>query len=202
MLELQNITKKYDDRYILNNINLNVSDGEFVVLSGESGCGKTTLLHIIGGIEKPSAGKVIVNGKSISNNRELRNYLKNEVAFLFQNFALVDRKTVRQNLEMIPEESRSGCSMKEALDYVGLPEVAQQQVYKLSGGEQQRVALARVLMKKCNIILADEPTGSLDGRNALAVIELLKKLNAAGKTIIMVTHMEEYKKLADKVIDL
>lgn len=92
--------------------------------------------------------------------------------------------------------------MKEALDYVGLPEVAQQQVYKLSGGEQQRVALARVLMKKCNIILADEPTGSLDGRNALAVIELLKKLNAAGKTIIMVTHMEEYKKLADKVIDL
>ncbi len=202
MIELKNLVKKFDNRTIIDNVNLTIKDGDFVVLSGASGCGKTTLLHIIGGIEEPTAGQVLVDGKDISVKKNLVHFLRYEAAFLFQNFALVDKKTVRKNLEMIPAEFRSGMSIKEALEYVGLPGFENKSVYKLSGGEQQRVALARILMKKCTVILADEPTGSLDKKNADMVMEILKKMNLEGKTIIMVTHVEEYKNYGDKVFSL
>lgn len=199
MIELQNLYKSFGERVVIDNVNLKIEDGEFVVLSGASGCGKTTLLHMIGGIEEPTSGQVLINGKDISVKKNLMRYLKYEAAFLFQNFALVDKKTVRKNLEMIPQESRSGMSAKEALAFVGLSGFEDKSVYKLSGGEQQRVALARILMKKCSIILADEPTGSLDKKNADMVMDILKKMHGEGKTIVMVTHVEEYKNIGDKV---
>ncbi len=199
MIELKNLVKQFEERTVIDNVNLTIGDGEFVVLSGASGCGKTTLLHMIGGIEEPTSGQVLVNGKDISVKKNLLQFLRYEAAFLFQNFALVDKKTVRKNLEMIPAEFRSGMSIKEALAYVGLSGFEDKAVYKLSGGEQQRVALARILMKRCNVILADEPTGSLDRKNADMVMDILKKMHQEGKTIVMVTHVEEYKEFGDRV---
>ena len=170
-----------------------VCDGEFVIFDGVSGSGKTTLLHMIGSLEKIDHGKILVNGKNIADCRNQQNYLRNDVGFLFQNFALIEGKTVRQNLSMIKKRIHSDLTMEESLQYVGLLDKIDTDVYKLSGGEQQRVAMARLLLKKCSIILTDEPTGSLDKKNADQVMELLLKLNQIGKTVIMVTHVEEYK---------
>lgn len=202
MIEIKNVSKRFGEISVIENLNMVIQDGDFAVISGDSGSGKTTLLHMIGGIESPTSGEILINGKNIESKKNLMEFLKYEVAFLFQNFALVDSKTVEQNLELIPKESRSGISCEVALQYVGLEDKQKVHVYKLSGGEQQRVALARILMKKCNIILADEPTGSLDKRNADAVIELLVRMNSEGKTIVMVTHMEEYKAIGNWRIDL
>ncbi len=202
MIEIRNVSKRFGEISVMENLNAVIRDGEFVVISGGSGSGKTTLLHMLGGIESLSSGEILINGKNIENKKNRMEFLKYEVAFLFQNFALVDSKTVEKNLELIPKESCSGISCEEALRYVGLEDKQKVHVYKLSGGEQQRVALARILMKKCNIILADEPTGSLDKKNADAVMELLLRMNREGKTVVMVTHMEEYKTFGSMRIDL
>lgn len=202
MIELKNVTKKYDDRVIIDDLSLTIKDGEFVVFSGPSGCGKTTLLHLIGTIEPASSGKILINGKDIRNRRNQEHVLKYDIGFLFQNFALVDKKTVRDNILLVPKICRSGITVEEALDFVGLANLIDTRVYKLSGGEQQRVALARLLFKKCSIILADEPTGSLDDGNAAMVMDLLIKLKETGRTIVMVTHNAKQKKVADRVIEL
>ncbi len=202
MIELKNVTKKYDDRVIIDDLSLTIKDGEFVVFSGPSGCGKTTLLHLIGTIEPASSGTILINGKDIRNRRNQEHVLKYDIGFLFQNFALVDKKTVRDNILLVPKICRSGITVEEALDFVGLANLIDTRVYKLSGGEQQRVALARLLFKKCSIILADEPTGSLDDGNAAMVMDLLIKLKETGRTIVMVTHNAKQKKVADRVIEL
>lgn len=202
MIELKNVTKKYGDRVIIDDLSLTIKDGEFVVFSGPSGCGKTTLLHLIGTIEPASSGTILINGKDIRNRRNQEHVLKYDIGFLFQNFALVDKKTVRDNILLVPKICRSGITVEEALDFVGLANLIDTRVYKLSGGEQQRVALARLLFKKCSIILADEPTGSLDDGNAAMVMDLLIKLKETGRTIVMVTHNAKQKKVADRVIEL
>ncbi len=202
MIELKNVTKKYDDRVIIDDLSLTIKDGEFVVFSGPSGCGKTTLLHLIGTIEPASSGTILINGKDIRNRRNQEHVLKYDIGFLFQNFALVDKKTVRDNILLVPKICRSGITVEEALDFVGLANLIDTRVYKLSGGEQQRVALARLLFKKCSIILADEPTGSLDSKNADTVMRLLKDMSKEGKTVIVVTHAEQYLKMADRVCSL
>lgn len=124
------------------------------------------------------------------------------VGFLFQNFALAEDKTVEQNLKLVRKTSQSGVCVEDALKRVGLLDKLKNKVYTLSGGEQQRVALARLMIKKCDIILADEPTGSLDSKNADAVMDILRSLNAEGKTIILVTHDEKIKKQGKRVIEL
>ncbi len=131
-----------------------------------------------------------------------REYYKNEVGFLFQNFALMENKTVRQNLEIVKSDRPNDISMEEALYRVDLEDKIDSKIYTLPGGEQQRIALARLILKQCNIILADEPTGSLDKRNARVVIGLLKELNQEGKTVIIVTHDEEIKNQAGRRIEL
>ena len=202
MIEIRNLNKKYDDIEIFKDFNLTINDGEFVIFCGESGCGKTTLLSIIGAIEPADSGEIIVNGIDITKKKNVRKYLQEQVGFLFQNFALVDNKTVKQNLDMVSADLRDNITLEDALNYVGLSDKKDTKVYKLSGGEQQRVALARLMLKKCSVILADEPTGSLDKKNADAVIELLMKLNKRGKTVIMVTHVEEYKNIGDRLVEL
>jgi putative ABC transport system ATP-binding protein len=159
-------------------------------------------LNMIGAIETLDSGEILVDGIDISKKKNQISYFQKKIGFLFQNFALVDQKTVRQNLKLIKKESRSLISMEEALAEVGLTGKLNQKVYSLSGGEQQRVALARLMMKRCDIVLADEPTGSLDRKNALHVIEILKKMNAAGKTIVLVTHDEELKRFGNRVVKL
>lgn len=203
MIELKNVTKAYGNKTIFSKLSFRIDTGEFVVFSGKSGCGKSTMLSLIGGIEKATSGQIIVDGTDITNNYNRIKYFSEKVAFLFQNFALSENKTVKQNLEMVPKKSRSGVSIPDALKAVGIEDKLNEYIYTLSGGEQQRVALARIMIKKCDIILADEPTGSLDKENANAVIDILKKLNTEnGKTVIMVTHDEELKKVGDRIINM
>ncbi len=188
MIKIEHLTKKFEDHVIFEDFSLEIEDGEFVVFRGVSGCGKTTLLNMIGAVEPVSSGKITVDNIDITNRKNHRKYFSEKVGFLFQNFALVENKTVEKNLKLISDKNRSELSLEAALEAVGMSGKENQKVYQLSGGEQQRIALARLLMKKCSIILADEPTGSLDHDNACIVISLLKKMNKEGKTIILVTH--------------
>ncbi len=202
MIEIKNITKKFDDNTIFSDFNLTIEDGDFIIFSGPSGCGKTTLLNMIGAIEKIDSGEIIVDGMDIKDKRNHLKYFRTKIGFLFQNFALVDNKTVKENLKFIRKDCKTSLSIEDALNIVGLEEKLNKKVYTLSGGEQQRVALARLMLKKCDVILADEPTGSLDKKNAQDVLNILKQLNKQGKTIILVTHDEDIKKQGNRVVNL
>lgn len=202
MIEIKNISKSFDGKKIFDNFSLTINKGAFLIVTGASGCGKTTLLNMIGAIEKPDNGQILIDGKNMTLRKNRLDYFKKGVGFLFQNYALVDNKTVKENLEIVKGNSRNPISIDDALKQVDLEEKADKKVYKLSGGEQQRVAIARLIIKKCDIILADEPTGSLDSKNGETVIELLKQLQNGGKTIIMVTHDSRLEKYGDRVIKL
>lgn len=202
MVELINIEKKFGEKVLFQNFNEIIKDNEFVVFSGKSGCGKTTLLNIIGGIESIDDGKILVNGIDVTKKKNLLNYFRDKVGFLFQNFALVENKTVKENLRLVRKESRTQVTIEEALQSVGLEDKLNHKIYTLSGGEQQRIALARLMIKRCSIILADEPTGSLDRENTDIVLEILEKNHQQGKTIIVVTHDEHVKERGERVIEL
>lgn len=202
MIILKNVCKKYNEHTVIDNLNLTINDGEFIILTGESGCGKTTLLNMIGAVEPVTSGEILVDNVDILKKKNQLEYYKNKVGFLFQNFALVDNKTVEENLNLIKKDARSSISIEDALKFVGLSGKSNQKIYKLSGGEQQRVALARLLIKKCEIVLADEPTGSLDKKNAAVVMKLLNEINKNGKTVIMVTHDMEIASAYGKQISL
>lgn len=200
MIEIKGLSKAFGERKLFDNFSLKVEDGEFVVFAGVSGCGKTTLLNMIGSLEPVDSGDILVDGRSVLGRRARSEYLKKKVGFLFQNFALVENKTVADNLAFVKNDCRSGVSAAQALETVGLSGKEKQKIYSLSGGEQQRVALARLIIKKCDMILADEPTGSLDRANANAVFSLLEELNRQGKTVIIVTHDEELQKRGKRVV--
>lgn len=202
MIECIHISKHYGTKKVLNDISCSISDGEFICFSGESGKGKTTLLNIIGMIERPTSGRILFDGKEIRSNKDRLSFFQKKVGFVFQNFALVEGKTVKQNLNLVQMGSRNNITFEEALSHVGLSDRLNDKVYMLSGGEQQRVALARLFIKQCSIILADEPTGSLDKRNATIVLEILRRLNEQGKTIIIATHDQEIKLQCDRIIEL
>lgn len=202
MIEFVNVSKAFGDKTLLSNFNLSIPDEEFVVFAGKSGCGKTTLLNMIGGLEKPDSGQLIVDGVDLYKRRNKTDYFTYKVGFLFQNFALIEDRTVEQNLNLVQKKARSGMELTEVLTTLGIQDKLKEKVYKLSGGEQQRVALARLMFKQCDIILADEPTGSLDNENAKMVINILHKMNDMGKTIILVTHSEAIIRAEKNVIML
>ena len=202
MIELKNICKAFGNQQLYKDFSLTIETGEFVVLSGKSGCGKTTLLNIIGGLENVDSGSVTVDGIDITGRKNKMAYFQKKAGFLFQNFALVDTKTVRENLDLIYKKSRSGISFEAALDKVGLSDKIDEKVYRLSGGEQQRAAVARLMVKQCDIILADEPTGSLDRENAEEIIRLLSEFCKMGRTVVMVTHDESFKNAGDRIVEL
>lgn len=202
MIQLKNINKSFGDKIIFKDYNITISTNEFVIFSGKSGCGKTTLLNMIGGIEPADSGSIIVDGSDITRQKNLLDYFRFKVGFLFQNFALIENKTVKENLNLIKKNTRTEISFNEALDHVGLSDKLNHKVYTLSGGEQQRVALARLLVKKCDIILADEPTGSLDRENTDIVLSILRQNHAMGKTIIVVTHDTYVKQSGERIIEL
>ena len=200
MISIRNMRKAFDDKVLFDHFDLDIPDGSFVVISGESGSGKSTLLNMIGGIEEPDSGTITVDGFDVTGKGGKQKYFRDVVGFLFQNFALLENKTVKENLEMIQKAGRSGVEIKEALEKVGLSDVLNKKVYKLSGGEQQRIALARLMIKKCSVILADEPTGSLDKKNSDVVMRVLHDLNTMGKTVIVVTHDEDIVSRADNIV--
>lgn len=199
MIELKNIEKSFGEKKLFNGYSATIPESSFTIISGESGCGKTTLLNMIGNLDSPDKGDIIVNGINLRTIKQ-RFYYRDYVGFLFQNFALMENKTVKQNLEIIKTSNRTNVTVEEALSRVGLLDKINTKVYKLSGGEQQRVALARLIIKRCKIILADEPTGSLDDRNARIVMEQLHRLAKEGKCVVMVTHNKEYLKEVENVL--
>lgn len=201
MIELKNICKSFGNRKIFDNYSVTIENGSFTIIIGESGCGKTTMLDMIGDIEKPDSGDIVVDGNSLAVLPQ-RIYFRDYVGFLFQNFALIENRTVRENLNIIRKSNRTDITIEEGLRRVGLLEVADKKVYCLSGGEQQRVALARLMIKRCSLVLADEPTGSLDEKNGRIVMDQLHVLNEEGRTVIMVTHDRKWLSEATQVIEL
>ncbi|MBU5292886.1 ABC transporter ATP-binding protein [Anaerosalibacter bizertensis] len=214
LIELKNIKKKYTtkagDFPVLKGINLNIEEGEFISIMGKSGSGKTTLLNILGLLDKFNEGEYTFRGENISNFNENRKseFRNKNMGFIFQQFHLIESLTVYQNIEM-PLLYRSGETkedrrkkIEERLEQVGLLEKRNNKPFELSGGQQQRIAIARALVTDPYLILADEPTGALDSETSDDIMELIKKLNDDGKTIIMVTHDKDLKRYTTRDVYL
>ena len=199
MIEIRNLSKTYnykkDNAFLaLSDINLKINDGEFVAIIGKSGAGKSTLMHIIGCIDKFEKGEYLIDGANMSGlseseKAEIRN---NTVGIVMQDFALIEDYTVFENVE-VPLLFSKKCKDKkkkvlDAIRLIGIEDLLNKPVNKLSGGQKQRVAIARAIVNEPRIILADEPTGALDSKTSLEIMEIFKKLNDAGKTVIIITH--------------
>lgn len=195
-----NIKKSFNDFVLFENLNLKINKGEFVGLYGASGSGKTTILNILGLIEDYDSGSIEYNNHKIVNNKQKRKLLREEIGFIFQDFALINNKSIAYNFKFI---KNSKISIKEALEFVGLSYLSlKRKIYTLSGGEQQRVAIAKVIYKGCSVIFADEATASVDEGNKEIIMEILSKLAKTGTTILFVTHDKTLKEIFDRIIYL
>ena len=208
LLELKDISKIYSGGTVkaLNHVSLSVNEGEWVAIMGPSGSGKSTMMNIIGCMDKPSMGQVILDGKDIAqeSSKSLTQIRRDKIGLIFQQFHLVNYLTALENVMVaqyyhsMPDEKEA----LEALERVGLAERAKHLPSQLSGGEQQRVCIARALINHPQLILADEPTGNLDEANENMVIDIFKKLHAEGRTIIVVTHAPEVAAFAERTVVL
>lgn len=214
MLVIENISMNYDETpnivHALSNVNLILNKNELTIIEGPSGSGKTTLLNIIGGLLKPSSGKILVNNKNIieMNDNEKAYYRNKVIGFVFQSFYLEPNFTVYDNVEVpliiagIPKNERRKMILS-TLDSVGLLDKENMIASKLSGGEKQRVSIARVIVNNPEIILADEPTGNLDSKNGDMIMSLLKRISKEDKIVIVITHNDEQAiKYGDKIYRL
>jgi putative ABC transport system ATP-binding protein len=206
LLELKDISKNYGQLKALQNINMTVKQGEWLAIMGPSGSGKTTMMNIIGCMDKPSSGEVVLDGVNISREsaRNLTTIRRDKIGLIFQQFHLVNYLTALENVMVaqyyhsMPDEKEA----MEALERVGLASRARHLPSQLSGGEQQRVCIARALINYPMLILADEPTGNLDEANERIVIDIFKQLHAEGSTIIVVTHDPEVAEDAERTVVL
>lgn len=207
IIEVKNVSKKYieaeEEKYALNDVSINVYDKEFLVILGGSGSGKSTLLNLIAGLDDMYLGNIFVNGADISkfSKGELTLYRRNDIGYVYQFYNLLPELTVIQNVTLAPG-SRDKTNAERLLDLVGLKDKKNKYPNQLSGGEQQRVAIARAINKRSNIILCDEPTGALDDKSGRQVLKLLSELHDSGKTIVLVTHIKDIAKIADRVITI
>ncbi len=209
IISINNFTKQFGNKLVFKDFSVEIEKGEMVALTGPSGCGKTTLLNIIGLIDTMSSGEYILFGESApkSNTKKANEIIRNHISYLFQNFALVDHLSVEDNLLMalkyVKKSKQEKLAMiSDALRQVGLNDFQKSKVFEISGGEQQRVSIARAILKPSDIILADEPTGSLDAQNRDEVLEILKKLNESGKTIVIVTHDQVVAQSCGRIVNL
>lgn len=210
MIEVKNIHKSFGDLEVLKGVNLTVQKGEIVAIVGKSGAGKTTLLQIIGTLDQPTQGEVLINGERLmtKGEKELAAFRNKHIGFIFQFHQLLPEFTALENVcipAMIAREKESDYKARavQLLTELGLKDRMNHKPNELSGGEKQRVSAARALMMKPDIILADEPTGSLDEKNKKELSELLQKLRKEyGQTILLVTHDKELAGIADRVIEI
>jgi putative ABC transport system ATP-binding protein len=205
MIKLLNINKNFDQRIILSNVSLSISKNEFVCITGESGVGKTTLLNIIGLLDKPDSGELSLNGKNSFTKRDILRLRRQFFGYIFQDYLLMNNKTVEENINISKYGNKKldKKDINEIMEKVGLDlSYLNKKVYHLSGGEQQKVAIGRMMLKPYELVLADEPTGNLDSKNKREVIEIFKAIKKAGKTIICVTHDKEVADSADRIINL
>jgi putative ABC transport system ATP-binding protein len=209
-IELKNVFKIYKQGYndviALKKINMVIKDKEFVAVKGPSGAGKSTLLHLIAGLDVPTNGRVIVNGTDLAefNDDQLTKYRKDYIGFVFQFFNLIPSLTALENvmISRMFDRDKELDRAKELLTLVGLEERMSHLPSELSGGEQQRVAIARSLMNNPAILLADEPTGNIDTPTGKEILKLFKKLNKTGMTIVIVTHDDEIARLTNRIITM
>ena len=211
IIVVENLHKVYKmgdvDVHALKGITLTIKKGEFISVMGPSGSGKSTFMNILGCLDKPTSGRYLLEGNDISSldKDELANIRNKKIGFVFQNFNLLSRSTAIENVELpliyngISSDKRSKHA-KEALFMLGLDGREKHYPTQLSGGEQQRVAIARAIINKPSIILADEPTGNLDSNTSIELMEIFKRLNKDGKTIIMITHETDIAAYAERVV--
>lgn len=211
ILELKNIKRTYKTKCVvtevLKGINFSVKAGEFVAIMGESGAGKTTLLNVIATFDKPTSGSVILNGKEISTlkNSEISTFRRNKLGFVFQDFNLLDQFNNRDNIYLpLVLSDQKPQLMQERLDQIkdqlGISELLNKYPYEISGGQKQRVAIARAIITKPDLVLADEPTGSLDSTSSEIILNMFDKINQAGQTIMMVTHSLRAASFAKRIL--
>lgn len=207
IVTLENVTRIYKsgdhEQKALDGVNLTLDEGKFVVILGPSGAGKSTLLNLLGGLDSPTSGKITVNGRDISTltPNELADYRAATVGFVFQFYNLIPTLTVLENVALVKEIADGALDAKQMLAEVGLADHIKQFPAELSGGEQQRVSIARALAKNPKILLCDEPTGALDSETGVMVLKLLLSMaRNYHKTIVIVTHNQNIAKMADVVI--
>ena len=215
LLEVKNLKKIYSTRFsnqqvqALSNVSFTVEEGEYVAIMGESGSGKTTLLNILASLDKPTSGEVLLNGRDITHikEREIAEFRRKNLGFVFQDFNLLDTFSIKDNIflplvlskEVYPVMNQK---LKVLAPKLGIQDLLEKYPYEISGGQKQRVAVARALITHPQIVLADEPTGSLDSYNKKIVCDLLKKMQQEGKTIVVVTHDDYLKQYADRIINI
>ena len=207
-VELKNVSREYligEQEYkALNKVNINIKRGEFVVILGPSGAGKSTLLNILGGMDSPTSGQLFVDGREISkySAKQLTNYRADKVGFIFQFYNIMPTLTVEENVRLVEDVSETNKDALEVLKSVGLAKHAKKFPNELSGGEQQRVSIARAVMKDPALLLCDEPTGALDSKTGVEVLKLLRQQADENTTVIIVTHNAQIAEIADRVIHL
>lgn len=209
VIRVRNLVKEFKNgdgsiTRVLKGINFDVYQGEFLVFLGESGCGKTTLLNIIGGIDNATDGEVYYKDFCITkaNSKELTNYRRDHVGFVFQSYNLMPNLNAKENIELISETVSDPMDSMEVLKMVGLEDKSDKYPSQLSGGQQQRISIARAFAKNPDIIIADEPTAALDYTTSIGILSVMEEVVKKGTMVIMVTHNEEITKMADRIIKL
>ncbi|MDL2215577.1 ABC transporter ATP-binding protein [Ruminococcaceae bacterium OttesenSCG-928-N02] len=214
MIQMNGVYKRYfegkeNELQVLQDVSFTVQKGEFIAIVGESGSGKSTIMNILGILDRPSAGEYFLNGIDVRNesDKALSGIRNREIGFVFQTFNLIGRSSARRNVELpmlyagTPANERRARA-KELLEMVGMGERVNHQPNELSGGQKQRVAIARAMANDPSIILADEPTGALDSQTGRLVMDIFHDLHQAGKTIILITHSQELAEEAQRIITL
>ena len=207
IVEFKDVVRTYGERetlqYAVNHVNFTIEEGEFVVILGQSGAGKSTVLNMLGGIDQPTEGEVMIDGEKVSsmNDKQLSDFRADKIGFIFQFYNLLPNMTALENVQIAGQLCKNPIPADEVLCQVGLGERMQNFPAQLSGGEQQRVAIARALAKRPRLLLCDEPTGALDYQTGKQILALLQKQSREnGMTVVIITHNSALTAMADRVI--